>query len=57
MRRMKKLAAGLVVAVALSVVPVAGALAGSGNGVSGSQGSNSFGNAVSSGAQPQPAGH
>ena len=50
---MKKLAA-LLAAVALFVAAPAAAYAGQGNGVSSSHGANAHGNAVSSGATPQP---
>jgi predicted small secreted protein len=49
---MKKLAAALAVAALLIAAPTA--MAGNGNGVSNSQGANAHGNAVSSGATPQP---
>jgi hypothetical protein len=49
---MKRLAALLAVG-ALFIAPPA-AFAGAGNGVSNSQGANSHGNSVSSGATPQP---
>jgi hypothetical protein len=49
---MKKLAAGLAAAALLIAAPTA--VAGSGNGVSSSHGANAQGNAVSSGATPQP---
>jgi len=52
-KRMKKLAA-LLAAVALFVAAPAAAYAGQGNGVSSSHGANAHGNAVSSGATPQP---
>jgi hypothetical protein len=50
--RMKKLAALLAVMGLLIAAP--SAFAGSGNGVSSSHGANAHGNAVSSGATPQP---
>jgi hypothetical protein len=49
---MKKLAAMLAVGALFVVAP--NAFAGAGNGVSNSQGANAHGNAVSSGATPQP---
>jgi hypothetical protein len=49
---MKKLAAVLAVGALLIAAPTA--LADSGNGVSSSHGANAHGNAVSSGATPQP---
>jgi predicted small secreted protein len=49
---MKKLAAALAVGALLIAAP--NAFAGSGNGVSSSHGANAHGNAVSSGATPQP---
>jgi predicted small secreted protein len=49
---MKKLAAALAVGALLIAAP--NAFAGSGNGVPNSHGANAHGNAVSSGATPQP---
>jgi predicted small secreted protein len=49
---MKKLAATLAVGALLIAAP--NAFAGAGHGVSNSQGANAHGNAVSSGATPQP---
>lgn len=49
---MKKFAAMLAVGALLIAAP--NAVAGSGNGVSNSHGNNAHGNAVSSGATPQP---
>jgi hypothetical protein len=49
---MKKLAAALAAGALLISAPAA--VAGTGNGVSSSQGANAHGNAVSSGATPQP---
>ncbi len=56
-KRMKFFALGLVTAILLVLASATAAFAGQGNGVSSSHGSNSFGNAVSSGATPQPSGH
>jgi len=52
----RRLALVLTTAVVLALAPVATAFAGQGNGVPNSHGANSFGNAVSSGATPQPSG-
>ena len=52
MTRMKKIAALLAAGALFVAVP--SAVAGQGHGVSNSQGANAHGNAVSSGATPQP---
>ncbi len=52
---LRKFIAGMLAAGALAGTLAPSALAGSGNGTSSSHGANHHGNAVSSGAKPQPA--
>jgi hypothetical protein len=53
----RKAVAGLACVAAMALAAPAAALAGQGHGVSSSHGANAHGNAVSSGATPQPAGN